>query len=89
MAAGECDCSFIVFAAHTLARVHASLIRSDLIRELSVVGFGSWVAIGRGDDSNVDLSSSFFADPFNFAILNNSQQLGLKVQRDLANLIEE
>jgi hypothetical protein len=37
----------------------------------------------------VDLSSSFFADPFNFAILNNSQQLGLQVQRDLANLIEE
>jgi len=71
-----------------LHREHAESIEQFLSKP-PCLGFRWQVSIGRRDDTNVDLSSSFFADPFNFAILNNSQQLGLKVQRDLANLIEE
>ena len=42
LVATEYDCAIVV--ANTLAKVHASLIRRDLIRELSVVGFSPSIA---------------------------------------------
>ena len=69
-------------------RKHAQSI-VQILPEATRFGFVSQVSIGRRDDANVDPSSSFFADAFDFAFLKDSQQLGLQVQRDFADLIEE
>lgn len=53
------------------------------------LGFSPQVSIGRRDHSNVDSPSSFFTDALNFAFLKDPQQLGLQVERNLADSIKE
>ena len=47
------------------------------------------VAIGRGDDARVGLERDVAADALELAVLEHAQQLGLQVQRQLADFVEE
>ena len=47
------------------------------------------VGVGGGDDANVDVDRAWLAERVDFAGLEKAQQLGLDVERDLADLVEE
>ena len=47
------------------------------------------VAVGGGDDPDVDLDGGVGANPLELALLEDAQQLGLGAQRHLADLVEE
>src|SRR6185503_19428660 len=51
--------------------------------------FFSEVAIGRGDDSHVDVDGPRTAETFDLSFLQHAQQLGLHFERQLADLVEE
>src|SRR5438093_6433006 len=47
------------------------------------------VAVGRGDQADIDLRGFIRADPPDFALLNDSQELDLKRKRGLRDLIQK
>ena len=47
------------------------------------------VAIGGGDDPDVDLHRRRAADPVELVLLQDAEQLGLGLERELADLVEE
>ena len=47
------------------------------------------VDVGRGDDAHVDLDRLDPAEPHELALLDDAQQLGLRLERDVADLVEE
>src|SRR5205814_9831278 len=47
------------------------------------------VAVGRGDDSGVDLLGVVVADPLELALLQDAEQLDLKLGRGAVDLVEE
>ena len=71
-----------------LYREHAQATEK-VLSKTPCLRFRARVTIGCRDDSHVDLSSSFFADPFDLAFLKNTQQFDPEIQRDLAYLAQE
>ena len=59
----------------------------QILAELSGPKHVSQIAIGRGDQTHVDQDRFIGADPADFSFLYHSQQLDLKTQRSLGNLI--
>src|SRR6476620_3895984 len=59
------------------------LAESLLVSEL--VGRG----VGRRDDADIDRSRAISANWYNLALLERGQQLGLKVQRQIADFVEK
>src|SRR4029079_4269383 len=57
--------------------------------EASFLGSYAQVAIGGCDDAHVHSSRMLVADALKLALLQDSQQLRLKVQRNFANFIQE
>ena len=47
------------------------------------------VDVGRGDDPDVDLDRLHAAEAHEIALLDHAQQLGLRLERDVADLVEE
>jgi hypothetical protein len=47
------------------------------------------VAVGGRDDPHVDLGGLGAADPAHLALLEHAQELGLEIERQLAELVEE
>ena len=47
------------------------------------------IDVGRGDDAHVDLDRLDAAEPHELALLDHAQQLGLGLERDVADLVEE
>ncbi len=47
------------------------------------------VAVGGGDDSDIDLASSGAAQRFELAFLQHAEEFGLEFQRQLADFVEE
>ena len=47
------------------------------------------VDVGRGDDAHVDLDRLHAAEAHELALLHDAQQLGLRFDRDVADLVEE
>ncbi len=47
------------------------------------------VAIGGGDDADVDVDALLAADAHELALLDDAQELGLKRRRQLAHLVEK
>ena len=60
-----------------------------IFAEASGQNFGAQVAIGGGDQADVDLFYFGRADALDFAILNHAQQFGLHGQRGFADLVEK
>jgi hypothetical protein len=63
-----------------LVEVGAEPLRVDLCEQ---------VAIGRGDQSNVGVSRLMIAEPPEFSAIEEPQQLGLHLERELADLVDE
>ena len=47
------------------------------------------VAIGRGDHAHIDMARALLADALELALLQHAQKLALKLERYLADLVEE
>ena len=47
------------------------------------------MAVGRGNYAHVNLYGAGTSKPFKLAILDDSQQLGLQLQRQLADLVQK
>ena len=63
-----------------VVEVHAEAPRLDL---------GLQVAVGRGDEAEVDAARHVFAQAIHLALFEHAQQVGLHVQRHFADLVEE
>jgi hypothetical protein len=51
--------------------------------------FGLEIAVGAGDDADVDLFRHRAADRHHFALLEDAEQLGLEAERHLGDLVEQ
>ena len=72
----------IVTGKHIQAiiKVGAKLAVRDLLREVS---------IGRGHQANIHMDGARAAQPFEFVLLQNPQELGLQFERNIADLVEK
>ena len=50
---------------------------------------GAQIPIGRRHDTDIDAPRPLLADPFKLSLLQNTEQLRLQLQRDLADLVEK
>ena len=61
----------------------------EIFAEAAGEDFGSEVAVGGGNETDVDLLDLRRADTLDFAVLDNAKKFGLHDQRSFAHLIEE
>jgi len=61
----------------------------QVFAKFTVVNHLPEIAVGGGDDTDVDARRACATDRFEFAFLKNAEQFGLKVQRHIADLIDE
>ena len=61
----------------------------EILTEPALVHHVPKIAVGRGDDPHVDLDRFHSAETHELALLHHAQQLGLRVRRDVPDLIEE
>src|SRR5208337_4352915 len=61
----------------------------EIFAETPGENFGAEVAVGGGDEADIDLLDLGRADALNFAVLDDAQQLGLHGQGSLADFIQE
>ena len=57
--------------------------------ETTLTDFLGQVAIGRRNDADVDVDGARAAEPFDLALLQHAEQLGLELERQLPDLVEE
>ncbi len=60
-----------------------------ILAEFASLRHGVQVAIGRGQNANVDRNRARASDPVNFLLLERSQQLHLQMDIELGNFIQE
>src|SRR5262245_3164060 len=60
-----------------------------VLAESSSFDLAEQIAIGRGDHAHIDRAGSVLADTFERSLLDHSQQLALKVEGNLADLVEK
>jgi hypothetical protein len=61
----------------------------EVFAEAALIDLLFEIAVGGGDDAQVDFAFAVLADATNGSFLQNAQQFGLKGERHLADLIEE
>ena len=61
----------------------------EVLPELPFFHHLAQLDVGRGDDPDVDLDRLDAAEPHELALLNDAQELGLRLERDVPNLVEE
>ena len=61
----------------------------QVLAELAFVHHVAQIDVGRGDDPDVDLDRLDAAEAHELALLDDAQQLGLRLERDVADLVEE
>jgi hypothetical protein len=61
----------------------------QVLTEASVGNFVLQAAVGRGDDTHVHLLCSRPSQRFELTFLQHAKQLGLQIERELANLVQE
>src|SRR5690606_21592159 len=73
---------------HGLDRKHAQS-EVEILPEAALVNLVSQVPVRGGDDPDIDLARLLLADALERAFLNHPKQLALKLERNLADLVEE
>ena len=63
--------------------------KEEIAPEPAVRGLDPQIAVGRGDDGDVNLARLERPDTLNLAVLDGAQEFGLQRQRELAHLVEE
>ena len=71
------------------AQPHDVQTMIEVFAELALGHKSLYGTIRRGDDSDVDPRGTIAADGREFTELNGSQELGLQLQRQIRNLIQE
>ena len=61
----------------------------EVLAEPALLHHPPQVDVGGGDDADVDLDRLDAAEAHELALLNHAQQLGLGLERDVADLVEE
>ena len=61
----------------------------EILAEPALLHHLPQIDVGRGDDADVDLDRLHAAEPHELALLNDAQQLGLRLERDVADFVEE
>jgi len=61
----------------------------QILAETAGGGFGVDVSVSGGENANVDAAGGGRADAFHFASLEDAQELGLKIERDVGDFVEE
>src|SRR6185312_3729499 len=61
----------------------------EILAELALLHFLAQILLGRGDDADVDIDGAIAADATDLALLEHAQELGLQIERELAELVEE
>jgi hypothetical protein len=60
-----------------------------VLSEAALIDFLLEVAIGRGDDPDIHFACQSVTDPFQFALLQHAELLGLHRERHFAEFVEE
>src|SRR6185312_3200910 len=61
----------------------------QILAKLLLLDAGFEIAVGGGDDADIDLDGAIAAHAFQLALLQDAQQFGLHVGRDFADFIEQ
>src|SRR2546423_11874053 len=61
----------------------------EVLAETSLLHHLLQIAVGRGDDADVDLDRLHAAEAHELALLDDTQQLRLRLERNVADLVEE
>ena len=61
----------------------------EVLAETAAIHLALEIAVGRADDANVHLARARLPDPADLARLERAQELRLKLDRQLADLVEE
>src|SRR5262245_8989372 len=61
----------------------------EICSDAAQVSLAGLVAVGGGSDAHVDFGGTGTADALDFSTLEDSQELGLKIDRQLADLVDE
>ena len=61
----------------------------EILAELPLLHHLAQLDVRRGDDPDVDLDRLDAAEAHELALLDHAQQLGLRLERDVADLVEE
>ncbi len=61
----------------------------EILAELALLDLAAQILAGRRDDAQVDLDRLVAADAAELALLEHAQELGLEIERQLAELVEE
>ena len=61
----------------------------QILAEAPRLDLGSQVPVGRGEDAHIYLGMGGLTDPFDLSPLQHTEQLGLHLERQLADLVEE
>ena len=77
--------------ARAATAVHGHDVQPEIqvLAECAVAILGFQIAIGGGDHAHIHFDLLITADRANFFFLQNAQQLGLHLQRQFADFIEE
>ena len=81
----------VVLALAQRRQLHGDDVQAveQVLAEPALLHHVAQVDVGRGDDAHVHLDRLDAAEPHELALLNHAQQLGLRVERDVADLVEE
>ena len=81
----------VVLALAQRRQLHGDDVQpvEQVLAELAFVHHVPQVDVGRGDDPHVDLDRLDAAEAHELALLDDAQQLGLRLERDVADLVEE
>ena len=71
-----------------LHRDHVEAVE-EVLAKLPFLHHLAELDVGRGDDADVDLDGLDAAEPHELALLDDAQQLGLGLERNVADLVEE
>ena len=61
----------------------------EILAEGAVLVSGFEIAVGGGDDAHIHFDALIAADRAHFFFLQNAQQLGLQLERQFADFVEE
>ncbi len=81
----------VVLALAQRRQVHGDDVQPvvEVLAEAALVDHRAQVDVGRRDDAHVDLDRLDAAEAHELALLDHAQQLGLRLERHVADLVEE
>ena len=86
---GEMGHVLPVFAQRRHVNGHDVEAEEEVLAEFLALDAFLEVAVGGGDDADIHLDGAVAADAFELALLEDAQQLGLDLRRNLADFVQQ